>query len=26
MFELTQTLISLDIKAMIESYEGSVHW
>jgi ATP-dependent Clp protease adaptor protein ClpS len=25
MFELTQTLISLDIKAMIESYEGSVH-
>ena len=25
MFELTQTLISLDIKVMIESYEGSVH-
>jgi ATP-dependent Clp protease adaptor protein ClpS len=25
MFELTQVLISLEIKAMIESYEGSVY-
>jgi len=25
MFELTQSLISLDLKVMIESYEGSVH-
>jgi ATP-dependent Clp protease adaptor protein ClpS len=25
MFELTQTLISLEINVMIESYEGSVH-
>jgi len=25
MFELTQILISLEIKAMIESYEGSLH-